>query len=170
MSRQLLDGLPCRDNSPHEGSGQHFIPSNALVNDQILKWMPVCSLLTTVFKINVCTYPYNPVPYLLTSCIMISFCSSWVSRPLACTTSRFCHRLSERALFLSWSCNTGGDTTPDPSTTVPAETWGERFSSCRRCSISCCLDVSRYSWYRKAGETNDWVRRQVTIGLDYHSK
>lgn len=83
----------------------------------------------------------------LTSCIMISFCGSWVRRPLACTASRFCHKLSERALFLSCSCNAGGDMTPDPATTFSV---GERFSRCRRCSISCCLEVSRYSWYRKA--------------------
>lgn len=81
---------------------------------------------------------------------MISFCCSLASKPLFCTTSRFCHKLSERALFLSCSCNAGGDMTPDSATTVPAVTSGERLSRCRRCSISCCLEVSRYSWYKKA--------------------
>lgn len=93
----------------------------------------------------------------LTSCIMISFCGNWVSRPLACTASRFCHKLSEWALFLSCSCKAGGEETPDPplSSTVPARTPEERFSRCRRCSISCCLEVSRYSWYKKPGGSKE---------------
>lgn len=39
----------------------------------------------------------------------------------------------------------------DSAATVPDMTSGERFSRCRRCSISCCFEVSRYSWYRNAG-------------------
>lgn len=92
---------------------------------------------------------------LLTSCIMISFCGNWANRPLSCTTSRFCHKLSKRVLFLSCSWNTGGDMILDSATAVPVVTVGERFSSCRRCSISCCLEVSLYSWYRNAGGSKE---------------
>lgn len=78
---------------------------------------------------------------LITSCIIISFWCNWVSSPLACTTSRFCHKLSARALFLSCSCNTGGEETLDPANMLV----GLRCSRCRLCSISCFFDVSRYS-------------------------
>lgn len=86
----------------------------------------------------------------LTSCIMISFCDNVASRPLCCTSSRFCQRLSERALFLSCSWTTGGEEMVDPAAWISALDPGGRFSRCRLCSISCCLDVSRYSWYRNA--------------------
>lgn len=98
---------------------------------------------------------------------MISFCGNWVSRPLACTASRFCHKLSERALFLSCSCNTGGDMTADPAPTVPAVTPGERFSRCRLCSISCCLEVSRYSWYRKSGGSKKKMSQALGVQVEF---
>lgn len=94
----------------------------------------------------------------LTSCMIISFCDNLVRRPLSCTTSRFCHKLNERALFLSCSWTAGGATILDPATSVPVRTPGERLSSCRRCSISCCLVVSRYSWYRKAERLKEILR------------
>lgn len=91
----------------------------------------------------------------LTSCIMISFCDNVASRPLCCTRSRFCQRLNERALFLSCSWTTGGDVMVDPAASTPLLEPAGRFSRCRLCSISCCLDVSRYSWYRTAREAKE---------------
>lgn len=81
---------------------------------------------------------------------MISFGDNVASRSLCCTSSRFCQRLSERALFLSCSWTTGGDEMVDPAAWISVLDPGGRFSRCRLCSISCCLDVSRYSWYRNA--------------------
>lgn len=107
------------------------------------------------------TFNYtNTVPRTetLTSCMMISFCDNVASRPLCCTTSRFCHRLSERALFLSCSWTTGGDEMVDPAASISVLKPGGRFSRCRLCSISCCLDVSRYSWYRNARELKEMFR------------
>lgn len=79
----------------------------------------------------------------LTSCSMVSFGSSVFSSPLSFTASRFCQRFSDWVLFLSCSCNVGAAVTPDPAVGSP--------SLCRRCSISCCFEVSRYSWYKTSG-------------------
>lgn len=97
----------------------------------------------------------------LTSCMIISFWDNVASRPLCCTTSRFCHRLRERALFLSCSWTTGGDVMVDPGASSPLLKLAGRFSRCRLCSISCCLDVSRYSWYRNAGELREVMKNRV---------
>lgn len=95
--------------------------------------------------------------------MMISLCDSSASRLLFCTTSKFCHRLSERALFLSCNWTTGGGETGDPATSIPVLEPGGRFSCRRRCSISCCLEVSRYSWYRNAGGVEEAVRMVSSI-------
>lgn len=60
----------------------------------------------------------------------------------------------------------GGLATPDPAAPLPGVTSGQRFSCCRRCSISCCLEVSRYSWYRNAGGQNKDVAARVLFPLD----
>lgn len=96
--------------------------------------------------------------------MMTSLCGNWVSKPLSCTASRFCHRLRERELFLSCSCSAGGETAPEPAPVVPAMSSEDRFSRCRRCSISCCLEVSLYSWYRKAGRKEN---RLTTCSFNY---
>ncbi len=97
----------------------------------------------------------------LTSCSMVSFGSSVFSSPLSFTASRFCQRLSEWVLFLSCSCNAGAAVTPDPAVGSP--------SLCRRCSISCCFEVSRYSWYKTSGHKHIIAQNDDSEGQYVHT-